>query len=35
MGTDYERWLIAKGNFFSPSADSVAKLSADPVGRRA
>lgn len=26
MGTQYERWLIAKGNFFSPSADSVAKL---------
>jgi hypothetical protein len=26
MGTDYERWLIAKGNFFSPSAESVAKL---------
>lgn len=26
MGTAYERWLIAKGNFFSPSAESVAKL---------
>ncbi|MEO6576003.1 MAG: hypothetical protein ABIP89_19270 [Polyangiaceae bacterium] len=26
MGVEYERWLIAKGNFFSPSAASVAKL---------
>jgi hypothetical protein len=26
MEMKYERWLIAKGNFFSPSADSVAKL---------
>jgi hypothetical protein len=26
MGVRYERWLIAKGNFFSPSAESVAKL---------
>lgn len=26
MGVEYERWLIAKGNHFSPSAASVAKL---------
>lgn len=26
MGVEYERWLIAKGNFFSPAAASIAKL---------
>ena len=26
MGVEYERWLIARGNVFSPSADAIAKL---------
>ena len=26
MGAEYERWLIARGNVFSPSADAVVKL---------
>lgn len=26
MGVEYERWLIAKGNYFSPSAAAVVKL---------
>jgi hypothetical protein len=26
MGTEYERWLIARGNVFSPSAESIIKL---------
>ena len=26
MGVEYERWLIAKGNVFSPSADAIVKL---------
>jgi len=26
MGVEYERWLIAKGNVFSPSAESIVKL---------
>jgi hypothetical protein len=26
MGTEYERWLIARGNVFSPSAEGVVKL---------
>jgi hypothetical protein len=26
MGAEYERWLIARGNVFSPSADAIVKL---------
>src|SRR4051794_9181312 len=26
MGVEYERWLIAKGNYFSPGAAAVVKL---------
>jgi hypothetical protein len=26
MGIDYERWLIARGNVFSPGAEAIVKL---------
>ena len=26
MGADYQRWLMAKGSYFSPSAASIVKL---------
>ena len=26
MGTEYERWLVARGNVFAPGADSIVKL---------
>ena len=26
MSSEYERWLIARGNVFSPSADAIVKL---------